>query len=77
LREGAHRDWERNGVQVLAGLRTVALNLLRCNGFRSIADALGAVSHNVALVLRLIRRHGQGGLNLPRLESFLRSRAKD
>ncbi|MCX5932939.1 MAG: hypothetical protein NTW83_14270 [Cyanobacteria bacterium] len=41
LREVAHRFRERNGVQMLAGLRTVALNLLRLNGFNSIADALG------------------------------------
>lgn len=61
LREDAHRYQERNGVQVLAGLRTVALNLLRLNGFHSIADGLGAVSHNVALLLRLMRCHGQGG----------------
>ena len=59
LREVAHRYRERNGVQVLAGLRTMALNLLRLNGFHSIADALGAVSHNVALLLRLMRCHGQ------------------
>jgi hypothetical protein len=59
LREDAHRYRERNGVQVLAGLRTLALNLLRLNGFHSIADGLGAVSHNVALLLRLMRCHGQ------------------
>ena len=61
LREDAHRYRERNGVQVLAGLRTVALNLLRLNGFHSIADALGAVSHNVVLLVRLMRCHGQEG----------------
>ncbi len=60
--EDAHRYRERNGVQVLAGLRSVALNLLRLNGFHSIADGLGAVSHNVALLLRLMRCHGQEGL---------------
>jgi hypothetical protein len=59
LREDAHRYRERNGVQVLAGLRTVALNLLRLNGFNSIADGLGAVSHNVALLLRLMCWQGQ------------------
>lgn len=61
LREDAHRYRERNGVKVLAGLRTVALNLMRLNGFRSIADGLGAVSDNVALLLRLMRCHGQEG----------------
>jgi predicted transposase YbfD/YdcC len=61
LREDAHRYRERNGVQVLARLRTVALNLLRLNGFHSIAAALGAVSHNVEFLLRLMHWHGQGG----------------
>jgi hypothetical protein len=31
------------------------------NGFHSIADELGAVSHNVALLVRLMRCHGQEG----------------
>jgi hypothetical protein len=31
--EDAHRYSQRNGVQVLALLRTAALNLLRCRGF--------------------------------------------
>jgi len=61
LREYAHQYHECKGVQMLAGLRTVALNLLRPNGFNSIADALGAVSHNVKLLLRLMCWHGQGG----------------
>jgi hypothetical protein len=52
LREDAHRYRER---------RTVALNLLRLNGFNSIADGLGAVGHNVKLLLRLMCWHGQGG----------------
>jgi predicted transposase YbfD/YdcC len=61
LREDAHRYRQRNGVQVLARLRTVALNLLRLNGFHSIADALGDVSHNVECLLRLMHWYGQGG----------------
>lgn len=61
LREDAHRYRERNGVQVLAGLRTVALNLLRLNRFHSVADGLGAVSHNVKFLLRLMCWHGQRG----------------
>jgi hypothetical protein len=61
LREDAHRYRERNGVQVLAGLRTVALNRLRLDGFHSIADGLGAVSHNVVLLLRLMCWRGQRG----------------
>jgi hypothetical protein len=41
LGEDAHRYAQRNGVQVMALLRTLAMNLLRCNGFRSIRVGLG------------------------------------
>jgi hypothetical protein len=34
-------------VQVLALLRTLALNLLCCNGFRSIRAGLMAVAHDI------------------------------
>lgn len=57
LQEDPHRYRRRNGVQVLAGLGTVVLNLLRLNGFHAIADALSAVSHNVKLLLGLMRWH--------------------
>lgn len=43
LGEDAHCYSQRNGVQVLALLRTLALSLLRCNGFRSIRAGLMAV----------------------------------
>jgi hypothetical protein len=51
LGEGAHRYSQRNGVQELALLRTLALNLLRCNGFRSIRAGLMAVVHNIRRML--------------------------
>jgi hypothetical protein len=38
-------------VQVLALLRTLALNLLRCNGFRSIRADLMAVAHDISRML--------------------------
>jgi hypothetical protein len=38
----------RNGVQVFILLRTLALNLLRCNGFRSIRVGLMAAAHNIS-----------------------------
>jgi len=38
-------------VQVLALLRTLALNLLRCNGFRSIRAGLMAVAHDISRML--------------------------
>jgi hypothetical protein len=40
-----------NGVQVLALLRTLALNLLRCNGFRSICADLIVVAHDISRLL--------------------------
>jgi hypothetical protein len=38
-------------VQVLALLRTLALNLLRCHGFRSIRAGLMAVAHDISRML--------------------------
>ena len=52
LGEDAHRYTQRNRVQVLALLRTLALNLLRCNGFRSIRAGLMSVAYANS------RRHG-------------------
>jgi len=51
LGEDAHHYSHRNGVQVLALLRTLALNLLRCNGFRSIRAGLMAVAHDINRML--------------------------
>ena len=51
LGEDAHRYSQRNGVQVLALLRTLALNLLRCNGFRSIRAGLMVVAHDFRRML--------------------------
>ena len=51
LGEDAHRYSQRNGVQVLALLRTMALNLLRCNVFRSISAGLMAVAHDISRML--------------------------
>lgn len=42
LGEDAHHYAHRNGVQVLALLRSLALNPLRCNGIRSIRAGLKA-----------------------------------
>ncbi|MBU6250935.1 MAG: ISAs1 family transposase [Cyanobacteria bacterium REEB417] len=51
LGEDAHRYSKHNGVQMLALLRTLALNLLRCNGFRSIRAGLMAVAHDISRML--------------------------
>ena len=51
LGEDAHRYSQRNGVQVSALLRTLALNLLRSNGFHSIRAGLMAVAHDISRML--------------------------
>jgi hypothetical protein len=51
LGEDAHLYTHRNGVQVLALLRTMALNLMRWNGFRSIRAGLMAVAHDSSRML--------------------------
>jgi hypothetical protein len=52
LGEDAHRYSERNGVQVLALLRTLALNLMRTNGFRSIREGqIAVISHDISRLL--------------------------
>ena len=40
-----------NYALVLALLRTLALNLLRCNGFRSIRAGLMSVAHDISRML--------------------------
>ena len=51
LAEDAHRYKGRQGAQVFAWLRTIALNLLRLNGFQSIRDGLVAVAHDIGRLL--------------------------
>ena len=51
LGEDAHRHTHRNGVQVLAFLRTMALNQLRWNCFRSNRAGLMAVAHDISRML--------------------------
>jgi len=38
-------------MQVLAPLRTLALNLMRCKGFRSIRAGLMAMAHDMSRML--------------------------
>ena len=52
LGEDDHRYTHRNGVQVLAVLRTMALNLLRWNDFLSILAGLMAVSHDISRMIK-------------------------
>lgn len=47
LREDAHRYRETNGVQILATLRSLAMNALRLDGFWSITEGLAARAHDI------------------------------
>lgn len=51
----AHRYAQRSGVQVLALLRTLAQNLLLCNGFRSVRAGLMAVAQDISRMLGWVR----------------------
>lgn len=53
FREDSHRYWERNGTQVLAAMRTLAMNLLRLSGFHSLTAGLDAVAHDLNVMLSL------------------------
>ena len=54
LREDAHRYREPNGVQILATLRSLAMNALRLDGFWSITEGLAALSHDIRGLLELL-----------------------
>ena len=54
LREDAHRYRERNGVQIMATLRSMAMNALRLDGFWSITEGLAALSHDIRGLLALL-----------------------
>ena len=56
LGEDAHRYRERNGMQILATLRILAINSLRLNGIWSITEGLAALAHNIKGLLALLER---------------------
>ena len=58
LHEDAHR-YRGNGAGVMAALRSVALNLLRLAGFRSIRAGIQAVMHDITALLAMARRRPQ------------------
>jgi len=59
LGEDAHHYTDRKGVPLLSMLRTIGMNMLRLNGFRSIHAGLQEVAHDIGLMLSL------GGVALP------------
>jgi hypothetical protein len=54
LREDAHRYREDNGVQILATLRSLAINSLRLDGIWSITEGIAALAHDIKGLLRLL-----------------------
>jgi hypothetical protein len=51
--EDHHRYWELNGAQLVAAMRTLAMNLLRLSGFHSLIAGLDAVTHDLHPTLNL------------------------
>ena len=54
LREDAHRYREDNDVQILATLRSLAINALRLDGIWSITEGIAALAHDIQGLLRLL-----------------------
>jgi Transposase len=54
LREDAHRYREDNGVQILATLRSMAINALRLEGIWSITEGIAALAHDIKGLLTLL-----------------------
>jgi predicted transposase YbfD/YdcC len=54
LREDAHRYREDNGVQILANLRSLAINALRLDGIWSITEGIATLAHDIKGLLRLL-----------------------
>ena len=49
-----HWPRESNGVQIMATLRSLAMNALRLDGFWSITEGLAALSHDIKGLLSLL-----------------------
>ncbi|MCP9808479.1 ISAs1 family transposase [Cyanobium sp. HWJ4-Hawea] len=54
LREDAHRYREANGVQIMATLRSLAMNALRMDGYWSITEGLATLAHDIRGLLSLL-----------------------
>jgi len=54
MREDAHRNREVNGAQILATLRSLAINDLRLEGIWSITVGIAALAHDIEGLLRLL-----------------------
>ena len=54
LGEDAHRYREVNGVQIMATLRSLAMNALRFDGIWSITEGMAALAHDIRGLLELL-----------------------
>jgi hypothetical protein len=54
LREDAHRYREFDGVQILATLRSLAINALRLDGIWSITEAIAFLAHDIEGLLKVL-----------------------
>ena len=54
LKEDANSYREVNGVQIMATLRSLAMNALRLDGFWSITEGLAALAHDIRGMLELL-----------------------
>jgi len=52
--EDAHRYRENNGVQILATLRSMAINALRLEGIWSITEGIAVLAHDIKGLLTLL-----------------------
>lgn len=61
LREAPHRYRETNGVQIMATLRSLAMNALRLDGIWSITEGLAALAHDIPGLPALLgsRKHAR------------------
>jgi hypothetical protein len=57
LRADAHRYRESNGVQIVAMLRTMAINSLRLNVICSVTEGIPALAHDIKGLLMLLGLH--------------------
>jgi predicted transposase YbfD/YdcC len=66
LDEDTHRYRERNGVQILATLRSMGLNTVRLAGLDSIANGMAALAHDFRHLLELLGwRRPEEGMPVP------------
>ncbi len=54
LNEDGHRYGERNGVGVMAALRSLAMDALRLGGYWSITHGIDALAHDIKGLLELL-----------------------